>query len=173
LHGIQTGAGDKAEIASIGRELTGDRQPHNTVKPPRTCPFEKTFPLAANALGINDIVSAPILHQHFKDKLRGVLQIRIHQDNDITKGVIHTGRRGRLMAEVPGKRNDSYSIVFLCPLLQLNRRPIRASVIDQDQFDIRFNLPNDGTDTISEEADGFLFVETGNHDGNKAGNRPP
>ena len=85
----------------------------------------------------NQIIAFIQFRQHNWYIGRIVLHIGIHQDNDITIGMVDAGCNcGRLPIVAPKYDNLNMAGIFLGKLLQDNQTPIRAAIVHESDLPV-------------------------------------
>ena len=75
--------------------------------------------------------------QHDRYISRIVLHIGIHQDNDITIGMINACCNCGCLSIIAPKDNNLYMAgIFLCKLLQDSQTPIRAAIVHEGDLPV-------------------------------------
>jgi hypothetical protein len=107
---------------------------HQAVEKPRGGALEEVLAGANRSLPANHIVAIAILRHHFVNHVERVLQIGVDEDHRVAGGVVDSGCRRQLVAEVPGEAQHLDAAVARAPIGQKLDGAVGAAVVDQDNF---------------------------------------
>ncbi|MGC4122747.1 MAG: hypothetical protein QM765_50880 [Myxococcales bacterium] len=147
---------DEREVAGAGLqpgELRVDLVEGVDGQPPRAG-------LGAALLGGEDDLRAlPPLGEQLRDELGRVLQVAVHQHDDVALGVGQPRRHRRLQAEVARQADDLERRVGLGPLGEQRPGLVAAAVVHGDDLELAAQLRQRGEEPVAQLGNDRLLVE--------------
>ena len=125
---------DEAEVGPAWCDVDRGYGIQYTIIPFRRHALEEARIVRRFPYGLDDVVAfAPFLDQ-FGNHRRRMLQVTIHGDDGVAKGMIHAAGNGQLMAEVTGQDKSPHVLILLGQAAEDEGRCIFRTVVDKDDF---------------------------------------
>ena len=158
-------AGHQAEIAGVEGKTDIGEPGHQAIEKEIAGAQEQRL-LAANALGVDDVIAFSESLKELRDGFRKVLEVAIHDDRGFAIDVIESRTDGGLMAIVSGEGNHDDAGILGGGLLEEGERGIGAAVIGKDDL-VRAagESVENGAEAAEEFGQDLFFVVNRNGDG--------
>lgn len=150
--------GHQGEIPGVQRQLQAGHARHDPVEevvrqtqPPRLLP--------PFALGVDHVVTLPMLLQQARNFLGPVLEIPVHDHCHVSGDVVNSGCQGPLVTEVPGDVDGDDPRILRRRFVQQLGSSVRASAVHKDHLVGPAPDPiEDGSKTPEELRKGILLI---------------
>ena len=154
----------QAEVARVLGDLPArERVQHAVVAEGRQL-LEGGLALAGRALAVDDLrAAAPHLH-HLGDELRGVLQVRVDDDDRVAPGLLQARADGHLVAEVARKVHQHHVRILFLDAARKVERLVAASVVDEDELVVLLHGGHHLRQPAIALADDLFLIVEGNDD---------
>ena len=128
-------AGDGEKVRGIGLEMDLRHTVDEPVEAAGGDVFQKSGRFVFGADHRNHLVAGVELVDDVREVLRWMLQIRIHEDEAITRGIVESGGHRRLMAEIPGEVQHAHvSRITGGQIIQDLAGPVTGAVIHENEL---------------------------------------
>ncbi len=113
----------------------------------------------------DDVVALFELFKEVGDLVGVVLQVAVHGEDELARGVVEAGGQGRGLAEVAAQLDDEHAAVDRGDLFEKLVGTVAGAIVDEDQLERVADLLHDLFQARVEGGNVLFFVMEGNDNG--------